>query len=191
MKQIGCNLLSAAETLEEEHKLILQMLKALSALQARIEKGKIDPDTLMSVVDFFRTYADKFHHAKEEAQLFPMLEKRGVKPKGCPIGILHTEHEQGRVLITALNDAIIKSRNGDTTANAAIGSYIKNVINFYTDHIWKEDYLLFPMSKKVLTESDQAELQQGFAKVDRGMGDQFENKYRHVVESLEEIAQKN
>ncbi|HKM78068.1 MAG TPA: hemerythrin domain-containing protein, partial [Candidatus Bathyarchaeia archaeon] len=130
--------MSAAETLEEEHKLILQMLKALSILQPRIEEGKIDPDTLLSVVDFFRIYADKFHHAKEEAQLFPMLEKRGVKPKGCPIGILHTEHEQGRVLITALNDAIIKSRNGDTTANSTIGSYIKNVISFYTDHIWKE-----------------------------------------------------
>jgi len=191
MMQTGCNLLSAAETLEEEHKLILQMLKALSALHARIEKGKIDSDTLISVVDFFRTYADKFHHAKEEAQLFPMLEKRGVKPKGCPIGVLHTEHEQGRVLITALNDAIMRSRNGDATANTAIGSYIKNVIDFYTDHIWKEDYLLFPMSKKVLTQSDQDELQQGFAKVDREMGEQFENKYRHVVESVEEIAQKN
>ena len=183
--------MSAAETLEEEHKLILQMLKALSALHARIEKGEIDPDTLISVVDFFRTYADKFHHAKEEAQLFPMLEKRGVKPKGCPIGVLHTEHEQGRVLITALSDAIMKSRNGDVTANTAIGSYIKNVIDFYTDHIWKEDYLLFPMSKKVLTQSDQDELQQGFAKVDREMVDQLENKYRHVIECLEEIAQKN
>jgi len=82
--------LSAAETLEEEHKLILRMLKALSTLQPRIEKGEIDHDTLTSVVDFFRNYADKFHHAKEEAQLFPTLEKRGVKPKGCPIGVLHS-----------------------------------------------------------------------------------------------------
>jgi hemerythrin-like domain-containing protein len=166
------------------------MLKALSALQPRIEKGEVDPDTLTSVVDFFRTYADKFHHAKEEAQFFPTLEKRGVKPKGCPIGVLHSEHEQGRSLVSSLNDAIQKSRQADATANAAVGSLIKNMIGFYTDHIWKEDYLLFPMSKKVLTESDQTELQQGFAKVDAEMGDEFESKYRHVVECLEKIAKK-
>jgi hemerythrin-like domain-containing protein len=167
------------------------MLKALSALQPRIEKGKIDPDTLITVVDFFRTYADKFHHAKEEAQFFPMLEKRGVKPKGCPIGILHSEHEQGRLLVSALSDAIQKSRHGDAAANATIGSYIKNAIDFYRDHIWKEDYLLFPMSKKVLMESDQTELQQGFARVDMEMGDRFQSKYRHVVESLEKIAKES
>jgi hemerythrin-like domain-containing protein len=59
------------------------------------------------------------------------------------------------------------------------------MIAFYTDHIWKEDYLLFPMSKKVLTDSDQTGLQQGFAKVDIEMGDEFQSKYRHVVERLE------
>jgi hemerythrin-like domain-containing protein len=165
------------------------MLKALSALQLRIEKGEIDPDTLTSVVDFLRTYADKFHHAKEEAQFFPALEKRGVKPKGCPIGVLHNEHEQGRILVSALNDAIQKSKQGGVTANAEVGSHIKSMIGFYTDHIWKEDYLLFPMSKKVLTDSDQTELQQGFAKVDIEMGDEFQSKYRHVVEWLEKIAQ--
>jgi len=181
-------LLSAIEELEEEHKLILQMIKALSTLQPAIEKGKIDPDTLTPVVDFFRTYADKFHHAKEEAQLFPMLEKRGVRPSGCPIGVLHSEHEQGRVLITALSDSIEKCKHGDPAAGAAIGSYIKNAINFYTEHIWKEDYLLFPMSKKVLTQSDQAELQKGFGKVDAEMGDGFQRQYNHVVERLEEVA---
>ena len=118
-------MLSAIEELEEEHKLILQMIKTLSILQPAIEKGKIDPDTLIPVVDFFRNYADKFHHAKEEAQLFPMLEKRGVRPSGCPIGILHSEHEQGRVLITALSDSIEKCKRGDPTARTAIGSYIK------------------------------------------------------------------
>ena len=183
--------MSAAETLEEEHKLILRMLKALSALQPRIEKGEIDPDTLTNVVDFFRTYADKFHHAKEEAQLFPTLEKRGVKPKGCPIGVLHSEHEQGRILVSALNDAIQKSQHGNAAANATVGSHIKSMIGFYTDHIWKEDYLLFPMSKKVLTESDQTEFQQGFAKIDVKMGEEFQSKYRHVVERLEKISQES
>ncbi len=113
--------MSAIEELEEEHKLILQMIKALSTLQPAIEKGKIDPDALTPVVDFFRTYADKFHHAKEEAKLFPMLEKRGVRPSGCPIGVLHSEHEQGRVLITALSDSIEKYKHGDPATRAAIG----------------------------------------------------------------------
>ena len=179
--------MSAAETLEEEHKLILRMLKALSALQPRIEKGKIDPDTLTSVVDFFRTYADRFHHAKEEAQFFPMLEKRGVKPKGCPIGVLHNEHEQGRILISALNDAIQKSKQGDAAANAAAASYIKNAIDFYNDHIWKEDYLLFPMAEKLLSESEQQELSAQFAKHEATIGTDVHHGFEQLAGRILEM----
>jgi len=46
--------------------------------------------------------ADKCHHGKEEVHLFPFLEKRGVPARGCPMGALLHEHEQGRTLVTQL-----------------------------------------------------------------------------------------
>ena len=40
----------------------------------------------------------------------------------------------------------------------------------YPSHIWKEDYLLFPLAGKVLTPEDQQELMDKFDKVERELG---------------------
>ena len=48
-------------------------------------RGAVEPETLQQVVAFMRNYADKCHHGKEEAELFPFLERRGVPMRGCPI----------------------------------------------------------------------------------------------------------
>jgi hemerythrin-like domain-containing protein len=50
------------------------------AMTEKLEKGgDVSPDTLRRTVEFLRTYADKFHHGKEEAHLFTLLEKKGVR----------------------------------------------------------------------------------------------------------------
>lgn len=54
-----------------EHRLIEQIVDAL-----RVELGHIEEDSVVhpvfiyGAVDFFRTYADKFHHGKEDDILF-------------------------------------------------------------------------------------------------------------------------
>jgi len=171
--------------LEDEHKLIMRMVNLLPTIQRRIEKGNVDPEVLMTVVDFFRVYADKSHHAKEEAALFPLLAKRGVRVKGCPIGTLHNEHDQGRILMRALGDAVQRYTAGDTDAKKQIAEYLKNATDFYTDHIWKEDFLLFPMSHKVLKDSDIEELQREFTDVDSKLGPHFQDEYHYHVSRLE------
>lgn len=153
--------------------------------------GDVDPATLTEVVDFFRTFADKGHHAKEEDVLFPTLEKNGVSPQGCPIGTLKTEHKQGRALMTALNEAIGKYANGDSTAKHAISATIKGAIDLYPDHIWREDYLLFPMTEKVLPKPELENLTKNFSEVETQFGPNFHNKYEQIVEKLEKSVDVN
>jgi hemerythrin-like domain-containing protein len=43
-------------------------------------------------------------------------------------------------------------------------------VAFYPSHIWKEDYLLFPLAGKVLTPQDQQELMDKFETVERELG---------------------
>jgi hemerythrin-like domain-containing protein len=172
--------------LEEEHKLILRMVKVLTAIHKRLESGEIvNTATLMEVVDFFRVFADKGHHAKEEDVLFPTLERNGVRPQGCPIGTLTSEHKQGRALMTALNDATAKYASGDSTAKAMISATIKSAIDLYTDHIWREDYLLFPMTEKVLPKPEVEGLTRNFNEVETRFGSGFHDKYEQIVEDLE------
>ena len=178
--------MSAIEILEDEHKVILRMVKVLTALHGRLESGDdVDAATLTDILDFFRAFADKGHHAKEEDILFPTLEKNGVRPQGCPIGTLKNEHKQGRALMAALNDAIGKYTSGDSIARLAISTTIKGAIDLYTDHIWREGYLLFPMTKKVLSKSELEGLTENFCKVETRFGSDFHHKYEQIVERLE------
>jgi len=63
--------------LMREHRLIEHMVKILEKELIKIkETGKVDTNIILLGVDFFRTYADRAHHGKEEDILFRELEKK-------------------------------------------------------------------------------------------------------------------
>jgi len=180
--------LSAIEMLEDEHRLIMRMVKLLPIIQQRVEEGRKLPEVLMTIVDFFQVYTDKSHHAKEEEALFPLLAKRGVRLEGCPIGVLHNDHEQGRVLMKTLRGAIQSYVEGGPDAKKQIAQLLKGAAGFYTEHIWKEDFLLFPLSRKVLNDSDERELRKQFLSIDAKIGHHFQDEYHYHVDRVEAVA---
>lgn len=73
----------ATDYLTNEHQVISAMLGVLEKIAGRIKDGQRPPlDDLEKIFDFFKTYADAGHHAKEEDILFPALYKLGVLPGG-------------------------------------------------------------------------------------------------------------
>lgn len=178
--------LSPTQILEREHRLVLRMVNVLTSLRSRVDTGQVDREALRSAMEFFKFFVDTCHHGKEEDLLFPMLERRGVRPQGCPVGILRTEHEQGRRLVAALSDAVAKYETGDAKAMKTISSLLSTAISMYTDHVWKEDYLLFPMAEKVLTTADRADLLRDFEEADLSLGLDFQEKYETLVRQLEQ-----
>jgi hypothetical protein len=68
--------MTPTDQLKEEHEGILLMLRILEKVSAKLKSGeKVDPDHLERIVEFFRVFADKCHHGKEEDLLFPEMEK--------------------------------------------------------------------------------------------------------------------
>jgi hemerythrin-like domain-containing protein len=157
--------------MEAEHRLIETVVKALGGVADALEKGQhADVAMLATAVEFFRVYADKLHHGKEETLFFPLLVKRGVPPQGCPIGGLKHEHEKGRLLVQALADQTPAYAQGGPGAKDALVQTLRGLADLYQNHIWKEDAMVFPMADKVLTTADQEELSKNFAEVDRSIG---------------------
>jgi hemerythrin-like domain-containing protein len=174
------------DVLEEEHRYILKVIAALTVLAESLEKGEqVEPETLKNIVEFMRIFADKCHHGKEEALLFPLLEKRGVPLQGCPIGVLTHDHQTGRTLVTGLAEAIEGYQKGDPTARDALLKNIHGITALYPGHIWKEDYLAFPMSNKVLTAEDQQSLSEEFEKVDENIGRDVYQRLTYLSDHLE------
>src|SRR3990172_1482629 len=93
----------ATDVLRLEHEAILRMLHAMDAAADRLVDGRApDPEILEDIVEFFATFADRCHHAKEEGVLFPRLEARGIPRDGGPVGVMLMEHDIGRRHVAAL-----------------------------------------------------------------------------------------
>src|SRR5512136_1505987 len=162
---------TATQVMETEHRNIEAVVKALGGVALAIEKGlPADVALLEAAVEFFRLYADKLHHGKEEKLFFPLLVKRGVPPQGCPIGGLNHEHEKGRFLVQALSEQTPAYAQGSPGAKDALVQTLRDLVDLYQNHIWKEDAMVFPMADKVLTAADQEELTEKFAEVDQAVG---------------------
>ncbi len=163
--------MTPTQIMETEHRNIEAVVRALGGVAAALEKGqRADAAMLATAVEFFRVYADKLHHGKEETRFFPLLVKRGVPPQGCPIGGLNHEHEKGRALVCSLAEQAPAYAQGKPGAEAGLLETLRGIVDLYQNHIWKEDTMVFPMADKVLTAADQHELRESFAGVDRAIG---------------------
>jgi hemerythrin-like domain-containing protein len=174
------------EVLEAEHRVIQKMVAGMSVLAEQLEGGeRADVSLLESIVEFLRTFADRCHHGKEETFLFPALIRRGVPSHGCPIGGLTGEHQKGRVMVGELAEAIRGYAAGEPPAQENLVKSLRELVIFYPNHIWKEDYLLFPLAGKVLTPEDQQELMEEFETVEREIGFDVHAEFDKLAAELE------
>ena len=179
------------ETLEEEHHYIQKVVGVMAVIAEKLEKGEdTDAETLQKIVEFMRTFADKFHHAKEETHLFSLLEKRGIPVRGCPIGVLTVEHQSGRALVTSLASATDEYAKNIASTKKNLIETLRALTGLYPGHIWKEDYLLFPMTNKVLSAEDQKDLGEKFEMVEKTIGPNVHHRFIQLSEKLERDTQK-
>jgi hemerythrin-like domain-containing protein len=138
--------MTATDDLRAEHEGILRMLAILNAVSERIHAGKSVPVAqLEGILDFLKVFADKCHHGKEEDILFPALEAAGMPREGGPIGVMLHEHTLGRGHIRDMGAALA---GGD--GQAAFAAPAQAYVELLTQHIAKENDVLFVMAEKLL-----------------------------------------
>ena len=176
---------SPTQMLEDEHLVIAKVVEAAIVLADRLEAGQaLDADMLQRVVEFMRIFADKCHHGKEEELLFPLLSKKGVPMVGCPVGALMAEHTRGRALVKNLSDAAEIYPSGDPAAKEAVLKSLRGITTLYPNHIWKEDYLLFPLTNKVLSPEEQQVLYRQFEQVEKDVGADVHHRLERFAEAV-------
>jgi len=175
------------DILEEEHRIIEKIVKAMSVLIKRLETDKdTSLEDLQNITEFMRIFGDKCHHGKEEKELFPLLGKKGVPMQGCPITALTHEHEVGRNLVKGLVESTVAYEKKDSSAKEGLLKQLRGLINLYPNHIWKEEYLLFPMTNKILNDSEQKDLQIKFEMVEKEIGPDVHARYERMAEEIDE-----
>lgn len=177
------------EQLKEEHQAIKLMLRISEKVCEKLESGEeVNPEHLEQIVGFIKVFADKCHHGKEEDLLFTAMEEAGIPRKGGPIGVMLTEHDMGRGYVRGMSEAVAKYKAGDRKASSAIVVNARNYIALLTQHIDKEDNILYPMADMHLSGERQKELLEEFERVERekiGVGRHEE--FHRLLDRLKEV----
>jgi hemerythrin-like domain-containing protein len=149
------------QILVDEHEVILSVLDALEHV-ARDAGRKFDRGFYEDAVEFFATFADKCHHAKEEDMLFPALEAAGMPRERGPIGVMLSDHVEGRGHVGAIREAIPQADAGDAAAYQLIRREALAYAEMLRAHIQKENLVLFVMGDRILGEDAKASLEKQF-----------------------------
>jgi hemerythrin-like domain-containing protein len=181
--------MTPTQELSHEHQAIRRMLAIIHRACDRIESGTpVDPAPPESAVEFIRVFADKCHHGKEEDLLFPAMVKAGIPSEGGPIGVMLAEHVRARQLTKALAEAVPGYRAKEPGADKAVVREARGYANLLDPHIHKEDFILYPMADRVLTQATQDELTAGFEKVEEEVvGHGVHEKFHELLDQLEKI----
>jgi hemerythrin-like domain-containing protein len=169
----------------EEHRLIERMLKVVSAAADRLDNGEeVDQEVFVNAADFFRNFADRCHHGKEESLLFEKMMEHGLSGEVGPIAVMLREHQDGRAHVRRI--AELSGKALDKKAAHELVLQTRGYVDLLGQHIQKEDNILYPMANTLLTSEDQEELGRGFEKVERElMGPSAHERYTRIVESWE------
>lgn len=174
------------DVLKEEHQGIKTGLRILGKIADKLSAGQtVPPEHLEQLVDFIRTFADRCHHGKEEDLLFVEMEKAGVPKEGGPIAVMLLEHDQGRGYVRAMADAIPGYKAGDPAAAQKFAQNAYNYIGLLTQHIDKEDNILYVIADMHLSDEQQDCLLEGFDRVEaERIGPGKHEEYHRMLDRL-------
>jgi hemerythrin-like domain-containing protein len=162
------------QKLVDEHVLIKRWIalipKVVNDLDVETEEGG---QLIRDGIDMIRSYADKFHHAKEEEILFKYFDESSDILK-----VMHDDHTQARGLVKAMLDALERRDQKNIAEN------LMAYKELLTEHIRKEDEILYPWMDNQLSTRQVGELFVKFTEADQQMG--FSpDKYEHFIDQLE------
>lgn len=154
-------------TLMEEHKVILEKLRELSAAVKRLKRktgfkslGK-DEAALQDIAHHL-VEAER-HHQREEEALFPALRKHGISE---PPDIMELDHAEFKKRKHELHEIASRPRNRDFKTYkrkiVELGGYLAKELD---SHIFKEDNILYQIALQTLTPEEWAGVKAGCDKI--------------------------
>lgn len=180
--------MKVTEVLVEEHRAIERMLRVLGRAAEMLEAGKpVEHDDLDKIIKFLKIFADRCHHGKEEDRLFPAMEAAGIPREGGPIEVMLEEHRLGRELVRRMAEAAAGIREGEQGASSTLVEAARSYISLLTQHIEKEDKILFPLAELHIPGERKAELLEGFERFERKeIGEGRHEELLNLLRTLEE-----
>jgi hemerythrin-like domain-containing protein len=163
-----------------EHTLIKRVLALIPRQLERLDLSSAEcREQILTIVDFIRSYADKYHHAKEEDILFKYFDETLDI-----IQVMYTDHTAARHHVKAIIAGV------EHQDKAAVKEHLAAYQELLTGHIKREDEILYTWMDRNLSMTQVGELFSKFMQVDTNSPG-VQEKYEKLVEKLEATLSSN
>ncbi|HWH72206.1 MAG TPA: hemerythrin domain-containing protein [Candidatus Sulfotelmatobacter sp.] len=155
------------ESMMQEHELIVEVLASLHAMAEKLAAG--GPVPRQDAADFgrfFRDFADKCHHGKEEDRLFAKMVEVGFPRESGPIAVMLAEHDAGRHEVRGLLEIGAGAGPLSELERARTLDYARQFVPLLYAHIQKENNILYPMAQNSIPPEEFERLDQSCAAFD-------------------------
>jgi hemerythrin-like domain-containing protein len=170
------------EDLMREHVVLNRVLLVYDHFVVQIEqKQDLKPEWVSSAASIIRTFVEDYHERQEEQFLFPRFEKARVLADLT--GVLKAQHQAGR----KLTDQIVSlGKTRDPDDRAKLAQSLRQFVHMYRPHEAREDTVLFPELRKIVSAHEFDALGEQFETNERKQfgADGFE-LYRDKIAALE------
>jgi hemerythrin-like domain-containing protein len=157
--------ISPIEDLMREHGVLDRILLIYDEILWRRlpSNAEFPPEVLSKGADLIRRFIEDYHEKLEENYLFPRFEKAGKLVD--LVQVLHTQHRTGRRLTDAIKERATLQAIKTPAEREKLSSALRLFIRMYRPHAAREDTVLFPAFRSIVSAHEYAAL-----------GEEFENK---------------
>jgi hemerythrin-like domain-containing protein len=153
---------SPPEDLMQEHGLLNRILLVYDTCRIHlVNKESFPIETLSGSANIIRTFVEDYHEKQEENYLFPRFEKANQLTD--LVKTLRQQHQAGRRITDELIQ-LTKSPNRSDTENQKLLQLLTSFNNMYRPHEAREDTVLFPAFRKIVSRHEYDSLGEDFEK---------------------------
>lgn len=174
----------ATEDLMREHGVLNRILLIYEAIIKREESANEFPlEELTKAIALIRDFIENYHEHLEETYIFPIFEKK--KQEVALVKTLRKQHDQGRVITANIQKLANPQAIKIIKNKKEIAILLKKFITMYRPHEAREDTVLFPKVRSLITEQEFKELGEKFEDKER---EQFgADGFTAIVKKVEDI----
>jgi hemerythrin-like domain-containing protein len=173
---------SPPEDLMHEHGLLNRVLLIYDACRTHLmDKTSFPIEALFNSATIIRTFVEDYHEKQEENYLFPRFQKANQLTD--LVNVLLQQHEAGRKLTDQVL-VLAKSTSKTDSENQQLIQLLTSFNRMYRPHEAREDTILFPAFRKIVSHHEYDSLGEEFEKNEHKLfgNDGFETMVSKVSE---------
>ncbi len=152
---------SPAEDLMREHGVLKRVLLVYGEAVRRLDAGQeLPPPAIADAAGIIRSFIEDYHERLEEQFLFPRFRKANTLVE--LVDVLAAQHQAGRRLTDVTLRLATPAAMNNADDRRALADSLRRFIRMYNPHEAREDTVLFPAFRRIVSGNEYAALGEQF-----------------------------